>query len=420
MKFNVALFLLILCLNNLPATAQEEKVEIVIVDSGQAEFRRQAKLDTPDYRTAYRMLKNQVRIKPGDPELYYFLGYAIDRMQAFDASYMLAVNKAATIEASEAFETVIRLQPAYTGKLIVLDPYAKLTAVWGALAGAYLGRGNMDSARWALREGKRRGGFAEPFLSFARTQLNECSRDAVMVMSGDAVTFPTWYVQLVENFRSDVLAVDANLLGTGWYPRYLKNYRDAPISFSDATLDSMQYCAWSAATVTIPSLAPGTSSITWQLKPSYLQDYLLKGDRVLLDILQQNAMRRDIYFPLSADSTMNLSLDSFLLQTGLLKKLSPHPHQEAAAAKKLCKKNCSGFSIDQLDQQLIVNSPDITFLLNGYRWAYLYAFTGLFEKETLERELLKKEVRDKFPPSTLPYPNETFRDYFEQLLNSEK
>lgn len=398
------------------AGAQQVSIGVVIVDSGKAEFKRQALLDTPNYTVARRMLQTQVALNPARAELHYFLGYAIDRMQTYDAKYMMQIDVHSTREASVEMETVIRLEPEYKGELVMLDPYGKLTAIWGSLAGSYLGRGNEDSARWALREGKRRGGFAEPFLSFSRAQLSECTPDAFMLMSGDCITFPTWYVQLVEGFRRDVTAIDANLLGTSWYPLYLKNHRGVAMSLNDAIIDSMEYCTWSPTSVTIPPPGAERPPLTWMVKPSYYGKYLLKGDRILLDILQQNIRGRDVYFPLSADSSMTLSLDNYLLPVGLLKKLSGDPAMEIKQAGRTLSENLFSFSIHGLDSTLISHSPDMIQVLNSYRWAYLGAARAMPAGSSAKVAVLKEQMDRQFPETRLPYVSADHRAYLESIM----
>src|SRR6185295_9169568 len=97
-----------------------------------------------------------------------------DRLNSSDAVTMIMSSKVMTVKASEQFEEVNRLQPDYRGELAILDPYAKLASIWGSLAMAYLYRNQPDSARWAFKEGKKRGGFIEPILEFNRQLLNSC------------------------------------------------------------------------------------------------------------------------------------------------------------------------------------------------------------------------------------------------------
>jgi hypothetical protein len=264
--FIVILSLLIpsLCFSQVAPIAQT-----VAADSGKYEFIRQSKLDSPDYFIPLRILANQVKQNPKNAELRYFLGYTLDRLHAYDGRDMYQLNKEMTIATSEQFEEVNRLEPVYKGELIVLDPYSKLSSIWGSLAQAYLNRGLTDSAKWAFSEGKRRGGFIEPILAFGRQLLNSCSKNAILVTSGDNITIPAWYLQTMENCRTDITVVDASLINTGWYPQYLKDRRNLKMSLSDAEIDTIEYMQWKPQIESVINPKDATQKFSWELRPTY-------------------------------------------------------------------------------------------------------------------------------------------------------
>lgn len=68
---------------------------------------------------------------------------------------------------------------------------------------------------------------------FAKNYLDSCEKNAIIFTYGDNDTFPLWYVQEVENYRTDVKVVNTSLLGTNWYIDQMrrKSYKSEAVPF---------------------------------------------------------------------------------------------------------------------------------------------------------------------------------------------
>ncbi|WP_372766356.1 DUF2723 domain-containing protein [Lutibacter sp.] len=65
----------------------------------------------------------------------------------------------------------------------------------------------------------------------ATAYLDSCAENAILFTIGDNDTFPLWYMQEVENYRTDIKLINTSLFQTDWYIDQMKRktYEAAPI-----------------------------------------------------------------------------------------------------------------------------------------------------------------------------------------------
>lgn len=209
----------------------------------------------------------------------------------------------------------------------------------------------------------------------ARNILTSCAPDSILFTGGDNDTFPFWYVQEVEGFRTDVRVVVLSYLNTDWYINQLrKQYYDSePFRFTLTEDDYRQYGPNDALFVrdqlkqsvdaskfltllhqrhpalkiettdgdfyhSLPSkqlLIPAHTSVRERDTPpvavNVTGNYLYKNTLAILDILLNNP-ERPMYFNFTSMQQTGLTLENHLVQEGSLFRLRPGTSEEVNTA----------------------------------------------------------------------------------------
>ena len=163
------------------------------------------------------------------------------------------------------------------------------------------------------------------------------------------------------------------------------------------------------------------SALVWKLKPT--QDgFILRSDQLLLNILQQNAFAKPVYFAADVPSNMRLFLDDNLQCKGLTYRLVPY--KDATIDIELMSR-LKRLPVLSAEVTSYLNNRDNIQVLNNYRFAYTAAAISASRNGHNDDALqLIETSENKYPENLLPFFADVTKQWFEQLkakaANGEK
>ncbi|MEJ7559075.1 MAG: DUF2723 domain-containing protein [Pedobacter sp.] len=215
-------------------------------------------------------------------------------------------------------------------------------------------------------------------LDWAKNYLNSCAPNAILFTNADNDTFPLWYVQDVENYRTDVRVVNIQYLSDGnyidqmltqsgksaplpiksdrtkylkgireWMPYYEYGFTDSvelkdilAVMTSDAADDKVSLADGSKENF-LPSkklkltvdpaqvlktntvASKDASRIASTMEWTYRENVVFKANLAIFDILANNNWERPIYFGTTITTDSYIGLEKYLYLEGYAYRLLP-------------------------------------------------------------------------------------------------
>jgi hypothetical protein len=135
---------------------------------------------------------------------------------------------------------------------------------------------------------------------YAYNMLAGLEPDAIIFTNGDNDTFPLWYIQTVENFRTDVRVANRSLLNTPWYMKQLRDQEPkVPISLTDDEIERLR------------PIALRGGGVAW------------KSELAIQHIIRESNWKKPIYFAVTTPPEVWQPYSDFLEMQGMARRLVP-------------------------------------------------------------------------------------------------
>ncbi len=298
--------------------------------------------------------------------------------------------------------------------------------------------------------------------NMAKYYLDSCPENAILITNGDNATFPLYYLQEVENYRTDVRVVNFDLLGLDIYMDRLRqkindanpirlsiDYENGSTNIETLTPLVKQYSPNKYSKVsdvvdfvtspnkksfynkrkinTMPSdhfsLQTNTEALPETFKPNdygagliaainwvYSKDFYSKQEIILLDILQQNNFEKPVCFAFVGNDNHKLGLHKHMVRRGFVNQLLPI---QALPNRMKSELDNVAFNYDYLMNKLDVDDfvsrdrlhdEERSISAEIYRPLFFYLASALMERNEKDKA---KKVLEKglqlMPDERLPY-----------------
>lgn len=301
----------------------------------------------------------------------------------------------------------------------------------------------------------------------ARNMLASCAPNAILFTGGDNDTFPLWYVQEVEGFRTDVRVIVLSYFNTDWYIEQMRRkvYQSDPLPFSlsydnykSGVNDFVPYVenpAIKSNAINLKSylelvkqnnpaiqvaLQGGGSTSALPSKRLYVDidsaaiaqkpwvpkgkanrivkrmefglregaGALYKGDLMLLDLIVTNNWERPIYFNHTSANTVAVELREWLQMEGLTYRLMPiranNRGDLGEVNKEVMYENIKKFQFRGFDNEKVYHDEEYRkFAANTRNAYYRLALQYYLDKDDNKAKEILETSLRLIPDKTIPY-----------------
>lgn len=419
------LFFLIIVLLSTTVFAQEKNYKEMALEEFKLEH----------YDAAIQLLDTALIKSPDDAEIYYYLGF-FNHYRAYDSRPLNGYDYNYSKNIFGYLEKAIELNPDYGD--------AKYFYGAECSANAFISMQNydLDNLKHFYKLAYEKGAYPDWLIEFGKNMLNSCDENAILFTGGNADFDICSYLQLHQNFRTDISVIPIGNIDRPWYVKYMRDgleggFVKLNIGLTDYQIMDIHPFKWDTTTVEI-NIPENLKSefktgkdyrLKWEIVPDLSSDrmhskiegekakmrtYLSPQRAILLHIIENNYSERPVFFSVLANNFFCGGLDEYFQNCGLVYRLVPVKTIEtdySINAEKLQNllqaKNFKYFNT--INSDLI---PRISGCVYSYYAAVMnlmvyYESTGNDEEKTKLIEFYKNNIGIGFDP-----------EYETQVLNA--
>ena len=274
-------------------------------------------------------MQSALKTDPNDKEIYYYLGYYY-HYNAYDSRPLIGYNSHYSDTVFYYLEKALDLDPNYG------DAKYFYVAECGAAAIQAIKHRDYDKIKYFYQKAEDIGGFPDWLIEFGQLMLSQVEPNGILFTMGDLSLNVCRYLQVCDNYRTDITIIAYGLLNRPFYILELKSgksRRNLKIDLSDEQIMDMHPYNWDTTLLEI--FVPKAICTSYEVDPDYKMKWKITPDlfgsrsylscetAIVLSIIESNKWDRPIFFQSDIPQYVIPGIQNNVTNFGLVEKLVP-------------------------------------------------------------------------------------------------
>jgi len=312
--------------------------EISLKEKALDEFKKE------HYENAIKILEQAVIDTPDDAEIYYYLGF-FNHYKAYDSRPLKGYDVSYSERIFEYFDKAIEINPNYGNAKYFYGAECSANAILA------MQNNDIEKLKHYYLLAFKKGAYPNWLLEYGKNMLNSCDKDAILFTGGNADYDVCLYLQLYQNYRTDITIIPIGFIDRPWYVKFLKQGLEGGVkkiilNLSDNQIYDIHPFKWKETNINIPLSSEIKEK--YQLNANYQMQWTIESDlfsnrdhskiesekaskrtylspqrAILLQIVESNYHKRPIYFSNVANPIFYGGLNKYFSNCGLVSELTP-------------------------------------------------------------------------------------------------